>query len=154
MIINSFLPTYSTGASIGGRFRHVCVTWQSDDGMLKRYVDGNQFAGLDISPGAFLPGGGIWIIGQDQDKLGGGFEKNSALRGSITEVHVWDRVLSPAEIKVLASTCNANMTGNYLAYSDFAIKGNVERFEPSCCKWSPTQSENVNGLIVNEIITH
>ena len=117
-----------------GEFHHVCITMQYSNGPLLVYVDGliqANVMNVEITGG--LPGGGIWVIGQDQDSLGGGFEKANAFSGELTELHVWDRVLSPAEVKHLASSCAANMTGNYLAYSDFVIKGNVERFQPPCC---------------------
>ena len=63
-----------------------------------------------------LPGGGIWIIGQDQETLGGGFHVNDAFAGELTELHVWDKVLSPAEVNDLSSSCAVNMTGNNLRY--------------------------------------
>ena len=104
--------------------------------MLKVYVNGSlkYTSKVDVLQGHF-PGGGVWIIGQEQDKVGGGFDVPQAFGGELTEVNVWDRVLSPAEINNLASSCASNnMQGNYLAYSDFHIQGNVERFKPPCCK--------------------
>ena len=84
--------------------------------------------------GEHLPGGGYWVIGQDQDSVGGGFDAEDAFVGEVTEVHVWNRVLSPAEIEVLASSCAQDLVGNYVAYSDFEIIGNVPTFQPPCCK--------------------
>ena len=83
--------------------------------------------------GAAVPGGGVWVIGQDQDNVGGKFQAHQAFVGELTKLHVWNRVLSHAEIKDLASSCASDMRGNYIAFGDFEIKGNVERFKLSCC---------------------
>ena len=116
-----------------GKFRHACVTWHPSGGQFNLYVDGSFASVNEQINGAYLPGGGVWIIGQEQDTVGGGFDPGQAFVGELTELHVWDRVLSPAEIKDLASSCASNMKGNYIAYSDFEIKGDVERFKLSCC---------------------
>ena len=81
-------------------------------------------------------GGGVWVIGQEQDNVGGGFQAKQAFGGELTELNVWDRVLSTAEITNLASSCSLSniIPANYLAYSDFHFEGNVERFKPPCCK--------------------
>ena len=104
--------------------------------MLKVYVNGSlkYTSKVDDIPGHF-PGSGVWVIGQEQDEVGGGFDAPQAFNGELTEVNVWDRVLSTAEITKLASSCSSNNTqGNYLVYSDFHMEGNVERFKPPCCK--------------------
>ena len=102
--------------------------------MVKIYVNGSLKYTSNVLQGYF-PGGGVWIIGQEQDEVGGGFDAVQAFGGELTELNVWDRVLSTAEITKLASSCSSsNMRGNYLAYSDFHIQGNVERFKPPCCK--------------------
>jgi hypothetical protein len=84
--------------------------------------------------GKSLPGGGPWVIGQDQDTVGGGFVAEDTFLGEVSEVHVWNRVLSPAEIEVLVSSCAQELVGNYVAYSDFEVRGNVSTFHPPCCK--------------------
>jgi hypothetical protein len=84
--------------------------------------------------GTSLPGGGVWVIGQDQDSVGGGFQPREAFAGDVSQVHVWNRVLSSAEIKVLSSSCAQDLKGNYVAYSDFEVRGDVSTFQPPCCK--------------------
>ena len=115
-----------------GKFRHVCATWNSTDGQLNVYIDGS-LARAESMKGEYLPGGGVWIIGQEQDEFGGGFDPSQAFVGELTELHVWNRVLSSANVKDVASNCASKMKGNYIAFSDFEIKGDVERFNlPSC----------------------
>ncbi|XP_028401149.1 sushi, von Willebrand factor type A, EGF and pentraxin domain-containing protein 1-like [Dendronephthya gigantea] len=113
-------------------FKHVCITWQSSDGQLVIYLDGNQNY-TTIRKGKLLPGGGVWVIGQDQDSLGGGFEDAGAFSGELVGVHIWDKVLPTAEIMKLSSSCVEMVKGNYVAFSDFKIHGNVTRFSPDCC---------------------
>jgi hypothetical protein len=43
----------------------------------------------------------MFIIGQDQDKLGGGFDKSQRLIGDLCDLQMWDRVLSATEMKAL-----------------------------------------------------
>ena len=38
-------------------------------------------------------------LGQDQDSYGGGFEAAQSFVGSMTDVYMWDSVLSPKEIQ-------------------------------------------------------
>jgi hypothetical protein len=116
-----------------GKYHHLCVTWQSSNGSFVVYVNGTVAFDFTVS-GKNLPGGGYWVIGQDQDKVGGKFESRDAFVGVLTEVHVGNRVLSTAEIQDLASSCAHDLIGNYVAYSDFAINGNVSTFQPPCCK--------------------
>jgi hypothetical protein len=134
-MISLFVFSFSTGLVLSdGKFRHLCVTWQSSDGNFDVYVNGTVAFNTTAMTGKILPGGGPWVIGQDQDSVGGGFDAYQALVGEVSEVHVWNRVLSPAEIKVLASSCAQDLVGNYVAYTDFKIKGNVPTFQPPCCK--------------------
>jgi hypothetical protein len=130
-----FFFSFSTGVSLSdGKFHHLCVTWQSFNGRLNVYVNGAVAFNTTTMTGKSLPGGGPWVIGQDQDTVGGGFVAKDTFLGEVSEVHVWNRVLSSAEIKVLASSCAQDLKGNYVAYNDFDVRGNVSTFHPPCCK--------------------
>jgi hypothetical protein len=118
-----------------GKWHHVCITWENTDGTLQAYKDGvlrNSRTGF--KPGAPIAPYGMWIIGQDQDRYGGGFQLHDAFHGSLTEVNVWNRVLDASEISTLAKQCGSGMAGNYRAYSDFVPYGGVRKFTPSCCE--------------------
>uniref|UniRef100_A0A3Q3EXN7 C-reactive protein-like n=1 Tax=Labrus bergylta TaxID=56723 RepID=A0A3Q3EXN7_9LABR len=39
------------------------------------------------------------ILGQDQDTYGGGFDQSQSFVGEISDVHMWDKVISPCEIR-------------------------------------------------------
>ncbi|KAI8521387.1 hypothetical protein Bbelb_011410 [Branchiostoma belcheri] len=82
------------------RKRHaVCATWRSSDGAWQIYTDGVQTAsGSGLNAGGTVGGGGTWIIAQEQDNMGGGFQESQAFSGEMSQVNLWDYVLSPAEI--------------------------------------------------------
>ncbi|XP_070546060.1 neuronal pentraxin-2-like [Ptychodera flava] len=53
-----------------------------------------------------IEGGGLLILGQDQDKVGGKFDLPQAFQGDMTEFNLWDRFISQQEIQLLMmSTC-------------------------------------------------
>ena len=128
---------YSTGIGVSDdTWHHICVTWASSDGIAKVYKDGVfQTQKTGVMTGQRLSPSGIWMIGQDQDSLGGGFQVKNAFHGSLTDVNVWDLVLKSCEISALASQkCGSGMQGNYKAYKDFMPQGPVQKVTPSCCQ--------------------
>ena len=75
------------------------------------------------APGATVStddGKGTIILGQDADALGGGFDENQALSGSISDFHMWDRAINENEATVL-SNCNnsgGEFVGNVIDWND------------------------------------
>ena len=119
-----------------GNWHHACFTWNGSNGIAKAYKDGvfqNEISG--ILAGQLISPSGIWIVGQDQDSFGGGFERGNAFQGSLTDIDVWDRVLDAREISTLANErCGLGKQGNYRAYKDFVTVGPVQKVKPSCCQ--------------------
>ncbi|CAB4026395.1 Hypothetical predicted protein [Paramuricea clavata] len=121
-----------SGISVSdGKWHHVCITWQSSDGAVQAYKDGALIKSLiGYTPGRSILPFGIWIIGQDQDSLGGGFQLRDAFDGYLIDVNVWDRVLFAGEISFLANReCGSGMKGNYRAYNDFVPYGGVRKYK-------------------------
>ena len=54
---------------------------------------------------------GTLVIGQDQDKLGGGFSVIDSFRGAISQVNIWDRALSLSELRSIYN-CQTRAQGN------------------------------------------
>ncbi len=46
-----------------------------------------------------IPKGGIMVLGQDQDSVGGKFDEGQSFSGKITEFSLWGRVITQAEIR-------------------------------------------------------
>ncbi|NWY68684.1 AGRD2 protein, partial [Erithacus rubecula] len=100
-----YLPVFRAD----GLWHHFCVTWQQENGTWAIYADGKRRASASglCSVGASAPqaiyGQGTFIIGQDQDSLGGTFRAKESFSGNITELYIWQRVLSSEQIEKVRS---------------------------------------------------
>ncbi|XP_035670193.1 neuronal pentraxin-2-like [Branchiostoma floridae] len=112
--------------------RHaVCATWRSNDGTWQVYTDGVlQASGWGLNVGGKVRSGGTWILAQDQDTVGGGFDRNQAFSGELSQVNLWDRVLTPAEI----GTDFCGQHGNVIdwATTDIKVLGQATNDEYRC----------------------
>ncbi|MCK5733233.1 MAG: hypothetical protein KAI38_03545, partial [Candidatus Latescibacteria bacterium] len=93
--------TDATGTSANdGGWHHLAFSWRSSDGQVKLYKDGQlEHTSTDVATGASIPGGGVCILGQEQDALGGGFQAFQAFRGQMDEVRIWNTVRSAEQIQ-------------------------------------------------------
>nr|XP_021529792.1 LOW QUALITY PROTEIN: adhesion G-protein coupled receptor D2 [Aotus nancymaae] len=83
-----------------GRWHHVCATWEQRGGRWALFSDGRRRAGArGLGAGHPVPSGGMLVLGQDQDSLGGGFSARDAFSGNLTDFHLWARALSPAQLQ-------------------------------------------------------
>ncbi|NWY93138.1 AGRD2 protein, partial [Loxia curvirostra] len=100
-----YLPVFRAD----GQWHHFCVTWQRDNGTWAMYADGKRRAAASglCSGGPSAPqaisGQGTFIVGQDQDSLGGTFRAKESFSGNITDLHIWQKVLSPEHIERVRS---------------------------------------------------
>ena len=87
-------------ALFDGKQHHIAVSWDNTNGDVAIYVDG-QFirSKTGISQG-FTLGTGTFVIGNDQDSVGGGFNPDEAFHGTLYDVRVWDNVRSAEEISL------------------------------------------------------
>ncbi len=91
----------AVGTSVAdGQWHHVAVTWQS--GTLVVYQDGRQVATATLSGGT-IDSGGVTVLGHKQTTLGGGFAPADAYIGDLDELAAFNRVLTPAEVLMLAT---------------------------------------------------
>ncbi|XP_069922625.1 adhesion G protein-coupled receptor D2 isoform X2 [Oryctolagus cuniculus] len=83
-----------------GRWHHVCATWEQRGGSWVLFADGRLRAGArGLAAGRPVPPGGVLVLGQDQDSLGGGFSARDAFSGNLTDFHLWARALSPSQLR-------------------------------------------------------
>ncbi|EDO28890.1 predicted protein, partial [Nematostella vectensis] len=76
------------------RFHSVVATWSNSEGEFQFYVDNSLVTKeKNLATGRTISGGGVFIIGNEQDDLGGGFSFGNALVGTITRVNLWGVVL-------------------------------------------------------------
>ncbi|GIX82770.1 neuronal pentraxin receptor [Caerostris extrusa] len=129
--------TLHTGYIANGdaNWHHYAVTWEKDRGKWSFYVDGKSISsGLHVGERRyFWPG--FFILGQEQDSLGGTFSMSEAFAGDITEFNVWNFALSEEEIKSISSTCG--IVGNVIPWviASVHIHGSVTiSSDVSICK--------------------
>lgn len=101
-----------------GKWHHVCVTWSTHDGVWEAYQDGTKKgSGQNLSPWQPVRAGGTFILGQEQDTLGGGFDVSQSFMGQMSDVQFWSRVLSSPEVQSQAS-CGGHLIGDVLSWSE------------------------------------
>ncbi|XP_041943604.1 neuronal pentraxin-2a [Alosa sapidissima] len=107
-----------------GRWHHICITWTTRDGFWEAYQDGERLgAGDNLAPWHPIKPGGVIILGQEQDIVGGRFDATQAFVGELSHFNMWDRVLRPVDISGMAN-CSSYMPGNVVPWVD----ANVEVF--------------------------
>ncbi|XP_020606157.1 sushi, von Willebrand factor type A, EGF and pentraxin domain-containing protein 1-like [Orbicella faveolata] len=89
------------------RWNHICLTWENTNGVWQLYKNGQLVEnGTGMSKNYVILSGGTAVIGQDQDKMGGGFRKKDAFGpGEVTELNLWDSVLSASDIAAQHTNC-------------------------------------------------
>ncbi|XP_024123792.2 C-reactive protein-like [Oryzias melastigma] len=108
------------------KWHSICTTWDSVTGLGQMWFDGVPSIRKFIRSGEAIIGQPIVILGQEQDKHGGGFDINQSFVGMMSDVHMWDYILSPCEIQNYME--NLHFTpGNVLNWNalDFDISGHV-----------------------------
>uniref|UniRef100_A0A3Q2NYZ3 Neuronal pentraxin receptor-like n=1 Tax=Fundulus heteroclitus TaxID=8078 RepID=A0A3Q2NYZ3_FUNHE len=86
-----------------GSWQHICVSWTQKGGSWQAYQGGKlRGEGHGLAPGHHIRPGGELVLGQEQDSLGGGFDSTQALVGELSQVGLWDRVLSSTQVASLA----------------------------------------------------
>ena len=136
MIVKACLCHRALGiAANDGKWHQICATWRSSDGQWKSYKDGALVqSGTGLKTGYTINDGGSLILGQEQDKVGGGFESSQSFDGMLTNVNVWSYVLPEPSILEMSKCCRSG-EGNVYMWSDFihAIKGNTRLMIPARC---------------------
>ncbi|KAL9960797.1 hypothetical protein ACROYT_G034299 [Oculina patagonica] len=99
-------------------WHHFCITWENNGGEVKFYVDGSlKRVKTAFKSGAVIKGGGVLIIGQDQDTVGGGFEIQQSLAGLVSHMNMWDFVLRTFALVDMATGFGTE-AGNTVAWRD------------------------------------
>ena len=94
----------NTGVNVSdGNWHHLAVTWRSSDGAVKIFKDGTLAASGSLAGGTSIRSGGSFVLGQEQDTVGGSFEASQSFPGSLDEVVIVNRVLGDSEIASLAA---------------------------------------------------
>ncbi|KFV96935.1 Neuronal pentraxin-2, partial [Fulmarus glacialis] len=120
-----------------GKWHHICITWTTRDGMWEAFQDGEKLGtGENLAPWHPIKPGGVLILGQEQDTVGGRFDATQAFVGEMSQFNIWDRVLKAEDIMNIAN-CSTNMPGNIIPWVD----NNVDVFG-GATKWPVETCEN------------
>ncbi|KAI1896960.1 hypothetical protein AGOR_G00100280 [Albula goreensis] len=111
------------------KWHSYCFTWDSVTGLVQLWVDGVGSTKQMAHKSGSVEGSPSIILGQDQDKVGGGFDESESFAGHIRGVHVWDYVISDCEIQHYTSGSgfkHGNVINwknlNYESYGDVVIE--------------------------------
>ena len=82
-----------------------------------------------------IVGGGEFVVGQEQDTLGGGFSAPESFIGKLTQMNVWGQELPLATIESLRLSCDKQL-GDVIAWPDISLglKGAVTDNPVDFCK--------------------
>ncbi|CAL8252943.1 unnamed protein product [Merluccius merluccius] len=107
LLVHGARGPYHDAFSHDGAWHSLCVSWSQNGGRWAMFADGLQVGVGDGLHGENAIGGdGVFIIGQDQDTSGGLFKEDESFSGSITQLHIWERVLSSSEIYTMEKQCS------------------------------------------------
>lgn len=117
----------------------VCWTWDSRTGLTQLWLNGLRTSQKLVGQNYLVNGDLSIIVGQEQDAYGGGFDRNDSFEGDITDLHMWDRVVSACDLRSYMNQGSFS-PGNLLNWNNlnFDVSGNVSiqdaDFEEPVCQ--------------------
>ncbi|OCT68882.1 mucosal pentraxin [Xenopus laevis] len=113
--------------------RSICVSWDSLTGDVVVWVNGNPSPRKIFMKGYRVNANPIIIIGQEQDSYGGKFDAAQSFVGEISDVHMWDRVLTSQEL--MQALYNKDLAGNVINWQSLSYETKDEAIIlPQVCK--------------------
>ncbi|XP_042279593.1 C-reactive protein-like [Thunnus maccoyii] len=94
----------------------ICSTWDSASGLGQLWLDGKPSSRKFTRSGSNINGPIIIVLGQEQDSHGGAFDINQSFVGMLSDLHMWDYVISPCEIQKYVDDLNFT-PGNVLNWN-------------------------------------
>ncbi|XP_053134311.1 mucosal pentraxin-like [Hemicordylus capensis] len=111
--------------SIKSAGEHICMSWESATGLVGFWLDGKPFPRKGLKKGDSIDTEAYILLGQEQDSFGGSLDINQSFVGEMEDVYMFDRVLSPSEVRaVYYNQLPSSSLINWRSLS-FDIKGYV-----------------------------
>lgn len=130
VLVHGIHGPYQEAFDLDNSWHSVCVTWSQNGGRWALFTDGLVVSrGNGLNSSDSIGPEGFFIIGQEQNTFGGSFKKDESFSGSITELHIWDRVLHSSEIDRMEKECSPISSGLVFKWSGATIA-----MEPSVMK--------------------
>jgi len=92
-----FVSNIPTSRLVDGEPHRLSVSW-STDGTISLYIDGGLAQRGFHRGGESFQSGGTFVVGQDQDTVGGGFQPSQILQGTVGDIRIFNDVRTGAEI--------------------------------------------------------
>ena len=91
----TFEKLLEPSGGVGGNVTTRIITYM--DG----YATAQCITDVEMEPSKYrrLPGGGVLVLGQDQDSPGARFDPGQSVSAKLTQFGMWKEVLTPAEIR-------------------------------------------------------
>ncbi|XP_076027351.1 carbonic anhydrase 6 [Genypterus blacodes] len=105
-----------------------CITWSAQNGGAELWINGAVGERQSLRSGYTVTPGGVFILGKDQDGYLGISDSN-AFVGRMTDVNIWDYVLTTAEVRhQMSCERNSTVTGNVLSWgvTQLSLFGGVQ----------------------------
>ena len=93
-----FVPPLADGA-----WHHIAIVRDATGDRATLYVDGGLLANSATVLSPIEVDSAGFVLGQEQDAVGGGFDPNQAFEGSLDDVRLYERLLSASEVQALAN---------------------------------------------------
>ncbi|XP_018431237.1 PREDICTED: C-reactive protein-like [Nanorana parkeri] len=139
VIVNNEYTTYRTDPE-SMDWRHTCVTWDSSTGVVQLWVNGKLSPRRVSRKGFSIEAETSIVLGQEQASFGGKFDSYKLFLGEMSDVHMWDYVLTPKDIHKVIS---GGLNGNVISWRSlvYEMKGSVV-IQPKlqCRSWGSTSS--------------
>ena len=92
--------------------------------------------GGKIRRGHTIRDAGSLVLGQEQDSVGGGFDTDQSFQGMLSNVNIWNKVLTDEQIETMSTSCDLDEASDRKVYDwlDFLYKGGATLVKPSPCK--------------------
>ncbi|KAJ6657053.1 hypothetical protein lerEdw1_003054 [Lerista edwardsae] len=104
---------------------HVCASWESATGIAELWLDGKLLPRKGLKRGYAIGQDASIVLAQEQDSFGGCFDVNQSFVGEISDVYMWESVLTPEEVALVG---NDGVLSGYLIdwrLLDYEAKGYV-----------------------------
>ncbi|KAL7873946.1 hypothetical protein SRHO_G00049160 [Serrasalmus rhombeus] len=105
----------------------LCITWESRTGLTAFWVDGRRSTLQVYRKKHKVQSGGAVILGQDPDSFVGSFDINQSFVGEISDVNMWDYLLTDDQIKNFNEKVWVGPAPNVLNWNtvQYEVNGNV-----------------------------
>ncbi|XP_054871865.1 adhesion G-protein coupled receptor D2 isoform X2 [Amphiprion ocellaris] len=138
LLVHGIHGRYQEAFDHDDSWHSVCVSWSQKGGRWAIYTHGRVISkGEGLNSTDSIGPDGLFIIGQEQDTFGGSFKADESFSGSITELHIWDRVLNSSEIFTMEKECSPISSGLVFKWSGAAME--IEPSLSTLCGDSPCQ---------------